>query len=133
MKKVTIFAAVLSLMFVSCKKDKCLPTPTTEPTPISFDGHWKQNNDTTRYIDVKKTSDSTVMITFPRKLDTPPSKQGTITLTYTMHISNDTVYCKSGNIYPAIQFINKKVFYQGFIAETTQGPELGTMREMHKD
>ena len=121
MKKL-ITIVLLSATIISCKKEK-------EET-IDFNGRWSMISDTSRYIDVMRINDSMVDITFPKKIDTPPKYQGAITLSYSIRVSNDTTFCVSGNIYPGCYFVNKKTFYKGYIAEWTQGPELGAIKEL---
>lgn len=120
-KLVTI--TLLSLL-IACKKEKDFKP--------SFNGKWSMISDTTRYIDVYKTSDTTVDITFPSKIDTPPQYQGAITLSYAMRVSGDTIYCTSGNIYPACFFINKVTYYEGYILEWNQGLDLGSIKQMQQ-
>jgi len=130
MKKISTIA-ILSLLIISCKKEKD-DGNSNEETKINFNGRWAMISDTTRFIDVLKISDSVVDITFPKKIDTPPSKQGSITISYKITVSNDTAYCISGTIYPTCYFINKKTFYRGYIAEWIQGPDIGKIEEMIK-
>jgi hypothetical protein len=122
MKKLTIL--IITFAAISCKKEKDFKP--------SFNGRWKIISDTSRYVDVYKTSDSTVAITFPQQMDVPPNKQSPITLTYHSYASNDTVYCLSGNIYPTCYFINKVTYYDGYILEWNQGVDLGTVKEMEQ-
>lgn len=125
MKKLSTIV-LLSLLVISCKKEK----EGEEEKKINFNGRWSMVSDTARYIDVLQVNDSVVDITFPRKIDTPPQYQGAITLSYHSFKRNDTTFCVSGNIYPGCYFVKKKTFYTGYIAEWTQGPELGAIKEM---
>lgn len=120
--------ALIAMLASACKKEK--GDNSSQDTKINFNGKWLIKTDTTRFIEVAKTNDSTVEITFPKKIDTPPQFQGAITISYKLSESGDTSFCITNNIYPNCFFVKSQTSFKGYISEWLQGPDIGTLKEM---